>query len=72
MDLFTVGIKEPDEEGWGPWLWLGEICPRDFDPSLGPMTRGGLNKGPWVKLYHETDEEGHIGIRGWLHSCRQK
>ncbi|KAM0547486.1 hypothetical protein ACHAPJ_010359 [Fusarium lateritium] len=68
MDLIAVEINEPDE---GPWTWLGEICPRDFDPSLGPMTRGGFNKGPWVQTYHETDEEGHIGVRGWLQSCRQ-
>ncbi|KAF4452298.1 hypothetical protein F53441_4816 [Fusarium austroafricanum] len=54
------------------WRWRGCICSRQEDMSLGPMTRGGHNKGPWVDdccagtLYREK-----IGIMGWLRSCRQ-
>ncbi|KAF4955920.1 hypothetical protein FSARC_11735 [Fusarium sarcochroum] len=76
IDLTLVEYEGSDEdfpgvEGTGPWIWSGKICSRDFEPSLGPMTRGGSNKGPWVDYYHATSAEGHIGVRGWLYSCRQ-
>ncbi|KAF5638661.1 hypothetical protein F25303_7634 [Fusarium sp. NRRL 25303] len=58
------------------WSWNGCICARKHDPELGPMTRGGLNPGPWIDrccdpINIPKPPPENIGIMGWLQSCRQ-
>lgn len=55
------------------WHSSGMVCHRVSSEDKGPMTRGSLKTGPWVddcgSPGHETE---HIGVMGWLLSCRQK
>ncbi|KAF4973147.1 hypothetical protein FSARC_491 [Fusarium sarcochroum] len=78
-------IKIPDENS-RLWRWWGCIChrlPPDFDTArTGPMTYGGPD-GIWVdncdigEAKHcaswpgSTPYKCHVGIIGWLLSCRQ-
>jgi hypothetical protein len=70
------------------WQWWGSRChrsgPNDTE-NLGPMTRDG-SKGPWADGCRNGGEPDlceawrcqygpsacHIGVIGWLLSCRQK
>ncbi|KAF5577350.1 hypothetical protein FPANT_10434 [Fusarium pseudoanthophilum] len=73
--------SDPDDEDapglWRKlWSWNGCICARKYDPELGPMTRGGLNPGPWIDrccdpINVPKPRPQNIGIMGWLQSCRQ-
>ncbi|KAF5672628.1 hypothetical protein FCIRC_8331 [Fusarium circinatum] len=81
-DLELDGLSAPDERddpGHSQrkiWSWNGCICVRKFVPELGPMTRGGLNPGPWIDrccdpINVPKPPPENIGIMGWLQSCRQ-
>ncbi|KAH6886815.1 hypothetical protein B0T10DRAFT_607683 [Thelonectria olida] len=68
------------------WHWRSSVChrlPLDYAPKLeGPMTEGGPD-GPWADSWRHSEAEDclvrsenvpskfHIGIMGWLLSCRQ-
>ena len=81
-DPYSLELDEPDDPGLGDpqrklWSWNGCICARKYDPELGPMTRGGLNPGPWIDrccdpINVPKPPPESIGIMGWLQSCRQK
>ncbi|KAF5247674.1 hypothetical protein FANTH_6297 [Fusarium anthophilum] len=81
-DLELGGPSAPDErdDPGHPqrkvWSWNGCVCVRKHDPTLGPMTRGGLNPGPWIDrccdpINVPKPPPENIGIMGWLQSCRQ-
>ncbi|KAM0288330.1 hypothetical protein ACHAQK_009724 [Fusarium lateritium] len=70
---------EPGNES-KTWLWCGCICNRKMVKSLGPMTRGGDNTGPWADRCFNHDQGSYfggepkpknMGVMGWLQSCRQ-
>nr|RBQ88029.1 hypothetical protein FVER53263_20079 [Fusarium verticillioides] len=80
-DLEAYELRDPDDDD-APglrrklWSWNGCICARKYDPELGPMTRGGLNSGPWIDrccdpINVPKPRPENIGIMGWLQSCRQ-
>ncbi|KAH7130913.1 hypothetical protein EDB81DRAFT_129464 [Dactylonectria macrodidyma] len=65
------------------WRWWSSICHRLAPDAVGPMTRRGL-VGPWGDFcrlglaehcleWRDADAPSacHIGIMGWLLSCRQ-
>lgn len=68
--------KSSDDEK--RWWWWGLVC-RRFPPGgpTEPMTRGGCD-GPWadecvgVARHPDESPKYHIGVMGWLLSCRQK
>lgn len=77
-----------DETQPEKWQWWGSRCHRihpSDDGTLGPMTRGG-SLGPWAdycrsggsadicEAWRRQDGPSacHIGVMGWLLSCRQK
>ncbi|KAJ4030199.1 hypothetical protein NW761_011871 [Fusarium oxysporum] len=80
-DPYSLELDEPDDPGLGDpqrklWSWKGCICARKYNPELGPMTRGGLNPGPWIDrccdpINVPKPPPESIGIMGWLQSCRQ-
>ncbi|KAF5243095.1 hypothetical protein FAUST_3014 [Fusarium austroamericanum] len=76
-----------DETQPEKWQWWGSRCHRvhpNDDGTLGPMTRGG-SQGPWADYCRSGGsadiceawrrQDGppacHIGVMGWLLSCRQ-
>ncbi|KAF4471199.1 hypothetical protein FALBO_1886 [Fusarium albosuccineum] len=66
------------------WQWWSSVCHRLRPDGLpGPMTNGGLD-GPWADHCRDGDArncpvengsgtpaECHVGVMGWLLSCRQ-
>ncbi|KAF9777316.1 hypothetical protein IL306_004447 [Fusarium sp. DS 682] len=73
---FNPHALESDDPERTVWSWNGCICVRRIDPKLGPMTRGGLNPGPWIDrccdpINVPNPPPESIGIMGWLQSCRQ-
>ncbi|KAG4271087.1 hypothetical protein FPRO04_11315 [Fusarium proliferatum] len=79
LEAYELGDPDdPDAPGLRRklWSWNGCICARKHDPELGPMTRGGLNPGPWIDRCCDSinvpkPPPQNIGIMGWLQSCRQ-
>ncbi|KAF5618384.1 hypothetical protein F52700_12333 [Fusarium sp. NRRL 52700] len=79
LEAYELGDPgDPDAPGLrrNLWSWSGCICARKYDPELGPMTRGGLNPGPWIDRCCDPvnvpkPPPENIGIMGWLLSCRQ-
>ncbi|KAG7414760.1 hypothetical protein Forpe1208_v006984 [Fusarium oxysporum f. sp. rapae] len=72
-DSNAPDLDDPERKVWS---WNGCICARKYDPELGPMTRGGLNPGPWIDrccdpINVPKPPPENIGIMGWLQSCRQ-
>ncbi|EKJ79608.1 hypothetical protein FPSE_00293 [Fusarium pseudograminearum CS3096] len=76
-----------DETQPEKWQWWGSRCHRvhpNDDGTLGPMTRGG-SQGPWADYcrsggsadiceawrHQDGPSACHIGVMGWLLSCRQ-
>ncbi|KAF4341549.1 hypothetical protein FBEOM_4451 [Fusarium beomiforme] len=73
---FDPSALDRDDPEKKVWSWNGCICVRKYDPKLGPMTRGGLNPGPWIDrccdpINVPNPPPENIGIMGWLRSCRQ-
>ncbi|KAF5672223.1 hypothetical protein FCIRC_8476 [Fusarium circinatum] len=77
-----------DETKPATWRWWSSRCHRSYPDEIkgqGPMTRGGA-LGPWVDCCRNggdssiceawKEQEGplacHVGVMGWLLSCRQK
>jgi hypothetical protein len=74
---FDAQALDSDDAERKLWSWNGCICVRKYDLELGPMTRGGLNPGPWIDrccdpINVPKPPPENIGIMGWLQSCRQK
>ncbi|KAJ4264244.1 hypothetical protein NW762_005438 [Fusarium torreyae] len=73
---FDSQALDSDDPERKVWSWNGCVCVRKYGPDLGPMTRGGLNPGPWIDrccdpINVPKPAPKNIGIMGWLQSCRQ-
>ncbi|KAF5591876.1 hypothetical protein FPANT_5548 [Fusarium pseudoanthophilum] len=80
-------VRVVDETKPAAWRWWSSRCHRSYpDETKGqvPMTRGGAS-GPWLDYCRDGGESGiceawkekegslacHVGVMGWLLSCRQ-